>query len=278
MPLPERDFDPSEAAVSWSVLTNHGIEVAFATPQGAPSEGDSLMLTGRGLDLWSRTPALAGVQVLGLLLRADATARREYTRMIRNAKFRSPLAYSSLEAGGFDGLLLPGGHCAAGMRPYLENPVLQGLVAQFFDTGKPVAAICHGVLLAARSVSSKTGKSVLFGRKTTALTWKLERAAWTLMKLAGRRWDADYYRTYTEKAGEPEGHWSVQSEVTRALESSVDFLEPARFVPSSGLFRDSISNSSPAFVVRDANYVSARWPGDAHRFAMEFASLVEERD
>ena len=97
------------------------------------------------------------------------------------------------------------------------------------------------------------------------------------MKLAGRRWDADYYRTYVEKPDEPKGYWSVQAEVTRALESPEDFLEPTRFVPASGLFRDTISNHAPAFVVRDRNYVSARWPGDAHRFAIEFRLMVEER-
>jgi hypothetical protein len=34
-----------------------------------------------------------------------------------------------------------------------------------------------------------------------------------------------------------------------------------------GLERDSTNNETPAFVVRDRNYVSARWPGEAHTFA-----------
>jgi putative intracellular protease/amidase len=62
---------------------------------------------------------------------------------------------------GFDGLLLPGGHRARGMREYLESNVLQRLVAQFFEACLPVAAICHGVLLAARSVD--------FGRRLRAI-------------------------------------------------------------------------------------------------------------
>jgi putative intracellular protease/amidase len=32
-----------------------------------------------------------------------------------------------------------------------------------------------------------------------------------------------------------------------------------------------------AFVVRDGNYVSARWPGDAHTFARRFAEVLAER-
>ena len=34
MLLPARDFDPSEAAVSWEVLTRAGHTVWFATPDG----------------------------------------------------------------------------------------------------------------------------------------------------------------------------------------------------------------------------------------------------
>jgi putative intracellular protease/amidase len=277
IPLPERDFDPSEAGVSWRILTASGIRVEFATPTGAPSAGaDPLMLSGEGLDLWSRIPALESMKLLGLMLRANSDARRDYAKMIADDRYRKPSAHGAINPAQWDGLLLAGGHCARGMRPYLESKELQTLVADFFDASTPVAAICHGALLAARSISSKTGKSVLNGRKTTALTWNLERSAWNLMKRAGRRWDPDYYRTYTEASNEPEGYWSVQSEITRSLADPQDFLEPTTFIQSSGLFRDSESNSRPAFVVRDGNYVSARWPGDVHKFASEFASLVRE--
>jgi len=51
LPLPARDFDPSEAAVGWRVLVDAGHEVRFATPDGRPAVADEIMLTGRGLDL-----------------------------------------------------------------------------------------------------------------------------------------------------------------------------------------------------------------------------------
>src|SRR3546814_5325006 len=101
-------------------------------------------------------------------------------------------------------------------RPYLEDALLQAHVAAFFDADKPVAAICHGVVLAARSISRRSGRSVLHGRRTTALTWSLERSAWNLTRFWGRFWDRDYYRTYAELPGEPAGYRSVQQEVTRA--------------------------------------------------------------
>jgi putative intracellular protease/amidase len=240
------------------------------------------MLSGEGLDFWGFVPLLKKIKLLGLTLRANRTARQAYAQMQSDAGFRHPPSYDELNAEEFDGLLLPGGH-AVGMRVYLESPHLQKLVAAFFDGKKPVAAVCHGVVLAARSVSAITGKSVLFGRKTTALTWALENKAWSMMRFFGRFWDAGYYRTYAELPGEPVGYQSVQQEVSRALASPADFLDvpkmaPDHFRKSSGMFRDSSSDPRPAFVVRDGNYLSARWPGDVHTFAAEFAGMVMERD
>ena len=134
-----------------------------------------------------------------------------------------------------------------------------------------MAAICHGVLLAARSVDPATGHSVLYGRRTTALTWALERTAWRLTRIT-RFWNPDYYRTYTEEPGQPAGYMSVQSEVTRALKNPTDFCDVERGSPhwrikTSGMVRDTATDSRPAFVVDDGSYVSARWPGDTHTFA-----------
>jgi hypothetical protein len=47
LPLPARDFDPSEAAVSWRVLVDAGHAVYFATPDGRAAMADDIMLTGR---------------------------------------------------------------------------------------------------------------------------------------------------------------------------------------------------------------------------------------
>jgi putative intracellular protease/amidase len=274
-----RDFDPSEVAVSWQVLTGAGLDVLFATPDGRPGEADPLMLSGQGLDLWGWIPLLRRIKLLGLMLRADAVAREAHARMLRSPAFGHPLKHFDVDVQAFDGLLLPGGHRAAGMRAYLESSTLQKIVASFFDAAKPVGAICHGVVLAARSVSPASGRSVLHGRKTTALTWKLEKSAWTLMRSLGRVWDPAYYRTYLEAAGEPEGYRSVEAEVKRALASPDDFKDvppdsPQQFRQASGLFRDRPDDTRCAFVVEDGNYVSARWPGDVHLFAQTLAAKV----
>ncbi|WP_240047660.1 type 1 glutamine amidotransferase domain-containing protein [Sphingomonas panacisoli] len=263
--------------MSWRVLTAHGHRVTFATPDGRPGEGDDIMLTGVGLDWWGRVPLLKHLAAVGLMLRANGDARAAYRAMIIDPAFLAPIRWEAAAEADFDGLLLPGGHRARGMREYLESPTLQALVAAFFAADKPVAAICHGVLLAARSQAA-TGQSVLYGRKTTALTWRLEGSASKIARLT-RRWDPDYYRTYPDGPHQPEGYMSVQQEVTRALADPADFIDVAPDAAdhsrkTSGLSRDSLRDERPAWVVRDGTYLSARWPGDAHTFARQFAEIL----
>src|SRR5262252_10338527 len=140
MPLPRTDFDPSEAAVSWVILSQAGHEVVFATPDGHAASADPVMVTGIGLDFWSRVPRLRRLKLVGLPLRADRNAREAYRALVDNAAFRAPLLYTQIDPAAFGALVLPGGH-AQGMREYLESETLQHAVAAFFDTGKPVAAI-----------------------------------------------------------------------------------------------------------------------------------------
>jgi putative intracellular protease/amidase len=279
IPLPARDFDPSEAAVSWQVLSKAGHSVSFATPDGRPAAADDMMLSGEGLDPWGAIPLLRKLPLIGLLMRANRDARKAYAAMVVDPGYAAPLRWDAVDAAAFDALVLPGGHRARGMRDYLESTTLQRCVADFFDAQKPVAAICHGVLLAARSISPKTGHSALYGYKTTALTWALENSAWKVARIT-RFWDPNYYRTYLEKPGEPDGYMSVQQEVTRSLANPADFLDVPKSDPdyrkkTSGLQRDTMDDARPAFVVQDRNYVSARWPGDVHTFAKAFAGLLK---
>jgi putative intracellular protease/amidase len=271
IPIPDRDFDPTEVAVSWQVLRANGHRVVFATESGAPGVADDIMVSGRGLDLWSGVPILGAITVGGRMRRANKDARRAYHNMRQSAEYHNPCSWAQATLDGIDGLLLPGGHRARGMRSYIDSEILHRLVVDAFAGGVIVAAICHGVLLAARSVDPGTGRSVLYGRRTTALTWALERTAWRLTGFT-RFWDPDYYRTYSDKSGQPSGYMSVQSEVTRGLEHPTDFRDVERGSPhwrkkTSGMARDTAADSRPAFVVDDGSYLSARWPGDTHTFA-----------
>jgi putative intracellular protease/amidase len=241
MPLPDRDFDVTEVAVPWRLLTDAGHEVIFAAERaGAALAADPRLLTG----------------VLFGQLGAEAEPRTFYRSLTADRAFRSPVAWSEIRPQEYDGLLLAGGH-APGMRQYLGDPVLQAKVAEFWALGRPVGAICHGVLVLARTVDPATGRSVLADRRTTCLPKYQERAAYfaTAWRL-GR-----YYRTYPAY---------VQDEVVAALD------DPAQFHrgPIALAARGTATDDRPAFVVEDGNYVSARWPGDAYLFARRFLARL----
>jgi protease I len=242
IPIPSQDFDPTEAAVPWKTLRALGHKVVFATPDGKPARADERILTGRGLG------------VLARVLMADANGRQAYAEMAESAEFRQPMAWSEARISDIQGLLLPGGH-APGMKPYLESSVLQSLIAAAFAARTPVGAICHGVVLAARSRGAD-GRSVLHGRKTTALTKPMELTAWSLTCA----WLGNYYRTYPI---------TVEDEVVAALAAPRDFARG----PTSTK-RDAPDLLDIGFTLRDGQYLSARWPGDAHRFAAEFAGML----
>ena len=242
VPIPRADFDPTEVAVPWRVLTEAGVAVRFATLDGTAGTADPRMVTGDGLGPFK------------LVLRANARGRDAYVRLLDDPHFNEPLTYEQMYASDFDGLHLPGGH-AAGMKEYLESIEVHRLIAEFFAHDKPVGAICHGVVAACRSRAGD-GVSVLHGRCTTALPEVMELSAWHLT----RHWLGDYYRTYAT---------TVQAEVTASLASPGDFLAGPR-----SLLRDAPGRLDRGFVVRDGNYVSARWPGDAHCYTSELLSVL----
>ncbi|HWF16969.1 MAG TPA: type 1 glutamine amidotransferase domain-containing protein [Acidimicrobiales bacterium] len=282
MPIPACDFDPSEVAVSWQVLSAGGHDVVFATPSGQVGAADDLMVSGQGLDPWGFVPGVRRLTVVGRFLRADGASRQAYALLRDDPAFRSPLHWAAARRGAYDALVLPGGHRARGMRAYLESPEVQQMAVESFRAGKPVGAICHGVLVAARATDPSTGLSVLHGRRTTALTWALERKAWGVARYT-RFWDSNYYRTYVDEPGQRHGYMSVQQEVTRALAAPSDFEDVTRGAPdyrrkTSGRARDSLTDARAAWVVRDGSYVSARWPGDVHTFARTFCNLLDGKD
>lgn len=235
VPLPDRDFDVTEVAVPWRLLTRAGHEVVFATETGTVRpQADPRLLTG----------------VIFGQLGAAAEAKAFYRELESTVELAQPARWSSLKVQAYDALLLPGGH-APGMRQYLGSAVLQTRVAEFWKLDRPVAAICHGVLVLARSVDRETKQSVLSRSRTTCLPRYMERSAYMLTAWKLGR----YYRTYDAY---------VEDEVRAALtEPATQFERGPRVLTKRGTSNDD----SAAFVVEDGRYVSARWPGDAYLFA-----------
>ena len=72
----------------------------------------------------------------------------------------------------------------------------------------------------------------------------------------------------------------VEEEIKRNLKNASQFLnvnsDDIYFkYKTNGLSRDSETNSRPAFVVIDENFISARWPGDVHTFAKTICENIK---
>jgi putative intracellular protease/amidase len=233
MPLPDRDFDTTEVAVPWRVLRDAGHEVVFATERGGSAPACD--------------PKLISGVIFGKL-GAEREPIAFYRELEQAPEFQAPVAWGDIEPEAFDGLILAGGH-APGMRQYLGSAELQAKVQAFWALDRPVGAICHGVLVLARS-------GVLGNSRTTCLPKPMERGAYLLTAWRHRR----YYRTYPAY---------VEDEVVAALDDRKQFDggPPA-------LRRGTATDHRHAFVVEDGRYVSARWPGDAYLFAQRFEALL----
>ena len=242
MPLPSCDFDPTESAVPWRVLTAAGHEVIFATPDGQPAAADEVVIRGP-------LGAISGA------MRAGRDAVDIYRAMQRDPAFLSPMRWDEMDPASIDGLFLVGGH-APGMREYLESEAVRGLVLGTWGA-KPVAAICHGVLVLARTIDPESDRSVLEGRRTTCLPSYMERFAWRLTS-----WKlGDYYKTYDA---------DVEAEVRDAVGEAGAFERGPVHLFSKG----SEENDGPAFIVEDGDYASGRWPGDAWKVARWLADKL----
>ena len=104
--------------------------------------------------------------------------------------------------------------------------------------------------VASQAFNTSTISPIVAGLK------QMELIAWRLTRL----YLGDYYRTYPT---------TVEDEVRSALARPEDFITGP--LP---LRRNLAARLGAGFTVRDGEYLSARWPGDAHRFTDEFAAMI----
>ncbi|TYP70170.1 type 1 glutamine amidotransferase domain-containing protein [Paenibacillus methanolicus] len=84
------------------------------------------------------------------------------------------VALDEVDAAGFDAIFLPGGHGTMFDLP--DNERLQRLLRDFFESGRVVAAVCHGPAGLVRATRAD-GKPLVEGKRLTAFTDSEEKAA-----------------------------------------------------------------------------------------------------
>ncbi|SFC16423.1 type 1 glutamine amidotransferase domain-containing protein [Pseudoalteromonas denitrificans] len=245
VPLPNYGCDPTEVAIPWLLLKQENISITFSTPNGEMAVTDQIMLTGHKLGL------------LKSILQAKPDAVNAFFKMQKSQEFRNPKKYLDIDPLEFDALLLPGGH-DKGVIEYLESDLLKSCVLSFFTENKPVAAICHGVLIPARTIDPETNKSVIYDLKCTGLLKKQELLAY----FATRLWLKDYYLTYPDT--------TTQDELIKSLKNQSQFI-----TGPNPLLKDDLQHLKRGFFIKDKNYLSARWPGDVYNFSLEFIKMIQ---
>lgn len=246
IPLPSYGVDPSQISIPYKLLVDTDYNIVFATPTGQVAKADARILTGKGLGL------------LRSVIAARKDAVEAYVEMEKSVDFQNPISYADINPADYYGVILPGGHDKR-VKEYLESDVLQSVIVAFFNANKHVGAIGHGVVLVARSIDPNTRASVIHEYATTAFLEKQEMYAYNLTRL----WLGDYFLTYPGM--------TVEKEVTHALIQSKYFVRG----PDTRK-RDNYANLNHGFMVRDRNYISARWAGDMYNFSLGYVQMLQE--
>jgi putative intracellular protease/amidase len=230
MPLPDLDVDPTESSIPWKILTARGMNIVFSTEHGAVAQGETTRLHG----------------LMSTMIRDVGKVRKAYAEMVQCAAFQHPIPYAEINPGNYEALLLPGGD-GPGMRQYLENDILRTKVLEFWKRNKPVGAICHGTLVLARTIDPETGKSVLYGRKVTALPKQLDKTGFRLDSWLGKH----TYIMYPQ---------CVEEEVQSSLQQEQDLSRGPNFLTP--------------YVQTDGNLITSRWFNESQIFAERFAEML----
>jgi putative intracellular protease/amidase len=142
-----------EVAAPYYILTDAGVEVTIASIDGGVVPFDPN----------SEKPDA---------VKADAAQRFLQDNAVQ-AALKSTPALADVDADGFDGVFLPGGHGVMWDLP--ENKALADLLQNYDSAGKVIAAVCHGPagLVGARRAD---GQKLVAGRKVTGFTNQEEAA------------------------------------------------------------------------------------------------------
>jgi putative intracellular protease/amidase len=134
-----------EGAAPYFVFRDAGVQLTLASPKGGQPPIDP-----KSDDPKNQTPAQ-------IRFKNDAQAQRAFANTVRLA---------DVKAENFDTIFYPGGH--GPMWDLAEDPVSIALLESFYNSGKPIALVCHspGVL---RHVKYR-GEPLVKGKQVTGFT------------------------------------------------------------------------------------------------------------
>ena len=134
-----------EGAAPYFVFRDAGVELTLASPKGGQPPIDP-----KSDSPENQTPAMAR-------FKKDERAKRDFSQTVKLA---------DVKAADFDTVFYPGGH--GPMWDLAESPVSKALLESFYNSGKPIALVCHspGVL---RHVTYK-GEPLVKGKHVTGFT------------------------------------------------------------------------------------------------------------
>lgn len=137
----------SELTHFYDVFAKAGIEMEIASPKGGKIEIDARSLA------W---PVF------------DKATRKRFNAPQFMALLDNTPALGSLNWDEYDVIYLAGGHGA--MWDFAEDPTLHRLIAQSYEQGKVVAAVCHGVA-GLMNVRLSSGRYLLDGKRGTGFAY-----------------------------------------------------------------------------------------------------------
>ncbi|MBY6016052.1 type 1 glutamine amidotransferase domain-containing protein [Qipengyuania gaetbuli] len=141
-----------EFAAPYYVLKDAGHEITLASPAGGKPP----------LDPKSDEPDAQTAATKRFKNDAEAQAQLASTHKL-----------ADIDVAQFDGVFYPGGH--GPLWDLVESEVSKALIEKAFETGKPVALVCHAPAVL-KNVTAPGGEPVVKGRKVTGFTNQEEEA------------------------------------------------------------------------------------------------------
>ena len=128
-------------------LVNAGVKTAVRTLSWVDGRNGQVLqdkkiavLLAEGFEDTEATEPVAYLEDRGADVVLAAQAPGKYTGK-RGGELEAEHSVDQISAGDFDGLLIPGGYAPNKLR---QDERVLSLVRDFYDAGKPIAAICHG--------------------------------------------------------------------------------------------------------------------------------------